>query len=435
MNKLIVNVFATSSFGVFCLTFVWALFAGLLVQLVVLPAIPGLHAGNGLMAGGDSVWFHREAVELAALMQHQGWQVWELRPQGNAPIGIAAAAYFLTGFSEPWVLLPINATLFALASVSLHGIFKSLTSARWAFMAMLPFALFPSAALIYSQIHKDGFSVAGISIIILVWVRFARLVESDGRSLLSQVALMVAGCSLVWIVRPYLLQPLILASVLTVLLLAGISSRQRGVVWWAGISLCLLVQVGYSNISSVPTVPTAPMADDFNEQSSASTVDGTSFIEKKLAKLNAMRIGFAKGAPNAGSNIDVGVKYDSLIDLVLYVPRALQVGLLAPFPPMWIRDGASPGGGLMRFIAGMEMVVSYVLLAGVGFLWFDLKSNRLALAVAILMATVLILVMALVVCNVGTLYRMRYGGWQLLNGLGVLGWGLRLRARRGGQSP
>lgn len=419
MNKLMIKAFATSSFGVFALAFAWALLAGLFVQMVVLPAIPGIHAGNGLMAGGDSVWFHREAVELAALMRHQGWQVWELRPQGNAPIGIAAAAYFLAGISEPWVLLPVNATMFALAAVSLHGIFKSLASERWAFMATLPLVLFPSAALIYSQIHKDGFSVAGISIIILVWVRFARLAESDGRSSLSQIALMVAGCSLVWIVRPYLLQPLILASVLSVLLLASMVGRRRGVAWWVGISLCLLVQVGCT-ISTVPAVP---------------AVSGASLIEKNVAKLNAMRIGFAEGAPNAGSNIDVEVKFDSLIDLVLYVPRALQVGLLVPFPPMWVSDGVSPGSDFMRFIAGMEMVVSYVLLIGVGLLWLDLKSNQPALIVAILMATVLILVMALVVANVGTLYRMRYGSWQLLNGLGVLGWGLRLRARREGKRP
>lgn len=428
MNKLIVKVFATSPLGVFCLTFVWALLAGLFIQLLVLPAILGLHAGNGLMAGGDSVWFHREAVELAALMWHQGWQVWELRPQGNAPIGIAAAVYFLAGVSEPWVLLPVNATMFAFAAVSLFGIFNSLISERLAFMATLPFVLFPSAALIYSQIHKDVFSVAGILIIVLAWVRFARWEISDGRSFLSQIVFTALGGALVWMVRPYLLQPLVLASVLTMLLLVIRFGRGRGVTWWSGMLLCLLVQVGYSNISSVLSESSVPIA--------SSAVDHeASFIEINIAKLNAMRVGFATGAPNAGSNIDVDVYFHSLIDLVLYVPRALQVGVLAPFPPMWLSDGVSPGAGLMRFIAGVEMGVSYVLMVGVGLLWFGLKSNRPALMVSILMATVLILVMALVVCNVGTLYRMRYGGWQLLNGLGVLGWGVIFRARRGKQSP
>lgn len=436
MNKLIVKMFATSSVGLFCSTFVWALLAGLFIQLVVLPAIPGLHAGHGLMVGGDWVGFHREGAELAALMQHQGWQVWELRPQGNAPIGIAAAVYFLAGVSEPWVLLPVNATMFALAAVSLHGIFNSLISERWTFMATLPFVLFPSAALLYSQIHKDVFSVAGILIIVLAWVRFAWWENSDGRSFLREIALTVTGGVLVWMVRPYLLQPLVLASVLTMLLLVIRFGRRRGVTWWTGLFLCLLVQVGYSNISSELSVSTVPIASDgFKNQTYSAAVNGASFIQINIAKLNAKRVGFATGAPQAGSNIDVDMQFDSLIDLVLYVPRALQVGVLAPFPPMWLSNGVSPGSGLMRFIAGVEMVVSYVLVVGVGLLWFSLKNNRPALMVAILMATVLILAMALVVCNVGTLYRMRYGGWQLLNGLGVLGWGVILRGRRGGQSP
>ena len=136
------------------------------------------------------------------------------------------------------------------------------------------------------------------------------------------------------------------------------------------------------------------------------------------------------GYPLAGSNIDLEVRYDSLADVVSHVPRALQLGLLAPFPTMWVSESVSPGSGVMRLISGMEMAVSYVLLIGVGLLLFGLKVNRPAVLVAILMAVVLILIMTLVVTNVGTLYRMRYGSWQLLNGLGVLGWGLMLQARQ-----
>ena len=94
------KVFAVSSSGVFLLVFAWSLIAGLFIQWAVLPALPGLHAGHGLMNGGDWIGFHRNAVELASLMQDQGWQVWKLRPQGNAPIGITAAAYFLAGISD-----------------------------------------------------------------------------------------------------------------------------------------------------------------------------------------------------------------------------------------------------------------------------------------------------------------------------------------------
>lgn len=428
MSKLRTKAFVTSSFGVFCLTFTWALSIGFLIQILVLPAIPGLHAGNGLMVGGDWVRFHAEAVKLAAMMQLQGWQVWELRPLGNAPIGVAAAIYFLSGVSAPWILLPINAALYSMAAASFHQIFKTIDTGLWASMATLPFVLFPSGIVIYSQIHKDVFSIAGISIITLVWVRFARVMECDVRSLVSQVVFMVVGCSLVWLVRPYLLPPLILSSMLTVVLFISVFGSRRCNEWWTGILLCLLVKVVYVTISFAPFA-FPPLASGVNYPPQVSTVREISVIEKGIARLNAIRLGFATTDQKQGSNIDVDVRIDSLTDLFLYVPRALQVGLLAPFPPMWSSDGVSPGSGLMRFIAGVEMMISYVLLIGVGLLWFGLQGNRSALTAAILMATVLILVLAVVICNVGTLYRMRYGSWQLLNGLGVLGWGGVLRSR------
>jgi hypothetical protein len=409
--------FAVSSFGVFFLVFVGSLMAGLFIQWLVLPALPSLHAGHGLMAGGDWIRFNQEAVKLAELMRHQGWHAWELRPQGNAPIGIAAAVYFLVGINEPWVLLPLNTAMFALAAVFLHGIFTSFAAKNLAFMAILPFVLFPSAAMIYGQIHKDVFSIAGILVIVFVWVRFALPGASGWRRVFVRVVFIAAGCLLVWVVRPYLLPILLAASILAVLLLASMTGKKRGAAWWWGILLCLLVQVGYNKL---PVTPDAFIASG----TSGTSGSAMSYLDKMIAELNAERVGFAQDYPHAGSNVDTYVRFNSVADVLSYFPRALQVGLLAPFPSMWLSDGVSPGSNVMRLISGVEMTVSYALLTGVVLLLYGLKDNRPALLVAILMAVMMILVLALTVCNVGTLYRMRYGSLQLLNGLGVLGWGL-----------
>ena len=100
---------------------------------------------------------------------------------------------------------------------------------------------------------------------------------------------------------------------------------------------------------------------------------------------------------------------------------------------MWLGDARTTGGGAMRVVAAMEMTVTYVLLMGfLGFLglWRCEKERWTALMVAVAMSLVLTLILTLVVANVGTVYRMRYASWQLLNGLGILGWGLWLQARR-----
>lgn len=420
--------FVVSSHGVFFVSFLWALLAGSLLQWLVLPALPGLHAGDGLLKGGDWIWFHSEAVKLASLMNQDGWQVWELRPQGNAPIGISAGIYFLLGISKPWVVLPINAAVFAVAAVSLYAIFKSLAARRLAFFATLPFVFFPSAAMIYGQLHKDVFSIAGTLLITYVWVQFAQWAAPSWRKVFGLVLLAAVGCFLVWIVRSYLLQVLMLASLLTVFILAGMTSQRHGTTWWCGVLLCVLMQIGFSQIKTISLEANAPATSTSTSTSTAMPAE-SSFLARAVATLNAGRAGFATGAPLAGSNVDIEVRFGSLADIVMYVPRAFQLGLLAPFPSMWTSEGVTPGAGAMRVLSGLEMAVSYMLLVGVGFLLYFLKVNRPVFVVAVLISLVLLLVLALVVCNVGTLYRMRYGSWQLLNGLGVLGWGLMFQAR------
>src|SRR5690348_7918500 len=68
------------------LAFAVALAVGLFIQLVLLPYIlPGLHAGHGLLRGGDWIGFHEDGLALAQQIAQHGWQAFELRPRGQAP--------------------------------------------------------------------------------------------------------------------------------------------------------------------------------------------------------------------------------------------------------------------------------------------------------------------------------------------------------------
>ena len=135
---------------VFWLVFFTTLIAGLAIQKLVLPVfLPHLHVGHGLLKGGDSIGFHFLASDLADQIRIDGWPAWSLRPNGHAPGGIAAVTYAITGVSEPWILLPINAALFALGAASIYRIAILLTGNNSAaFAAIIPYAIFPSAAVI-----------------------------------------------------------------------------------------------------------------------------------------------------------------------------------------------------------------------------------------------------------------------------------------------
>ena len=75
----------------------------------------------------------------------------------------------------------------------------------------------------------------------------------------------------------------------------------------------------------------------------------------------------------------------------------------------------------MRTVSAFEMAVSYVLLVGLIFGLLRQKWRNPVLWIVLYLTLFFILLQALAIPNVGALYRMRYGAWQLLNALGVIG--------------
>jgi len=125
-----------------------------------------------------------------------------------------------------------------------------------------------------------------------------------------------------------------------------------------------------------------------------------------VARTARLRHKFILLYPEAGSNIDTDVEFQSLSDLIRYIPRAAAIGFLAPFPRMWFERGTQ-NGRTGRIVAGTETAILYLIeaLALVG-LW---RKRRDLLAWWLgLVALGGCLALGLVVTNIGALYRMRY---------------------------
>jgi hypothetical protein len=207
------------------LFFAYAAIVALLVQIVLLPyAFPGLHAGHGLLIGGDWNSFHRQAVELAGQVRADGWSAWRLRPDDlSAPAGISGAIYALT-VPEPWTAIPLYAALHATAAIIVLSLVRFfLPNWRQAIWCVLPFWLYPSAMLLYTQIHKDAFSISGALLFLYGWVLLARTESWQGSFWppLRAVLCIVTGSILAWLVRPYWVQMMQGASVILAVLIAG----------------------------------------------------------------------------------------------------------------------------------------------------------------------------------------------------------------------
>jgi hypothetical protein len=118
------------------------------------------------------------------------------------------------------------------------------------------------------------------------------------------------------------------------------------------------------------------------------------------------------------SNIQGDVQFESISDIVEFIPNAALIGFFAPFPPMWFEAGTYGTAG--RLLTGAETLVMYFLYGAVGVcLWRERR--RLAMWLTFLTATVGLIGLGLVVVNVGALYRIRYVFWIMMITLAAQG--------------
>jgi heme A synthase len=86
---------------------------------------------------------------------------------------------------------------------------------------------------------------------------------------------------------------------------------------------------------------------------------------------------------------------------------------------MWFEDGVSPGSGIMRLISGIEMLFAYIVFT-IAFIALITKRRRYVTPVLLaifLSCTLIIVVQAIAIPNIGTLYRMRLAPWNFALGL------------------
>ena len=84
----------------------------------------------------------------------------------------------------------------------------------------------------------------------------------------------------------------------------------------------------------------------------------------------------------------------------------MQIGLLSPFPRDWFEKGQATGK-IGRLLAGMEMIIWYLILSGFIFVVFKDPSVLKPFATVFLFSITLILLYAYVIPNFGTIFRMR----------------------------
>lgn len=413
--------------------------AALVFQKVLLPLVPSMHAAGGLLPH-DAVYFDTVARQLAEHIRTYGWGVWTAFPAHGAAVNVAilGALYALFG-PDPALILPVNCAIHSLGGVLVFLVTRELASQEErvgvaaGILAGVLFVVFPSALNWYGQIHKDGFAIAGFLLILLTWLR-ATSRRLDAREWLTLVVLQVAGLVLLGGVRPYGVRLMLVASLGLWLAWTVVALLRRQLSANLSVVAFFTISVIFSGVGVVVAAAqnqmTGSEAHGFGQLGDAYAVWGLdgdwqwrdsswlpdsieSYVETAArTRAGLISYGISEGAR---SLIDKDIAPTSVVQVLLYLPRALQIALLAPFPDSWLTELS-----LVRHVALGEMIIYYLCIPGLILL---LRFNRgPAVFVALYFAFFFLTVFGFITANLGTLYRLRYGYLFVLLAMGVLGW-------------
>lgn len=423
--------------------FLYTIISGLFVQLILLPYIATSwqsEYGHGLLKGVDGPKFNRIALTLAQEIEAEGWDHWNLTPNGQLVSGVAAIFYVLI-YPEPWAVLPFNAVLNATASLCFYLLLSLLIDDRnIALISTLPFTFFPSALLWNTQFHNENYVVPGVVFIFLGWLL---AVKNDVTWLgkykfFVSLVLVLFGSLLIGLVRNFILDGLSYLFVFSSLVVALIWLFERLEIakYLAKLAPIIFSCVIMLFITSVLNSgdPQIMSNSNGNETLNLSETQISrrandwkkslilpEFIDHNLRSLAGYRWFYTRPFRDGGSNIDMDVNFSDSRELIAYVPRAIQIGLFSPFPNIWYVEAEKPAGRAMRMVTSVEELFSYFCLIGLPI--FVLKhKNDPFIWIAIFVCVSMLIVYAIVMPNQGTLYRFRYPYYMPLVSFGFAGW-------------
>jgi hypothetical protein len=397
--------------------------------------LPGVFDRNGIAVGiaSDSIKARQEAVRRSGELVRGEVRKWL---QAHSPFYVKAyslcfATFGLVFGANILSVEPLNGLCYLIILVLVYQLAREFADGRIASGAAAAVALWPSFVLHTTQLLKDPVFIAAMLAFVLVNVRLLST-KFSWRSAMFVTVSGVLAAAFVWLSRDTMGEILIATTVLACALLPirlvteYRSTRGPDSAWRARIpslaGLLLLIAFTFGVTRFIPTFerlqdngqPVAssdadswtnsrrPKKDDLLERQNGSA----NRWSRAVARIGKLRQDFASEFSDAGSNIDADISLRSTGEIIRYLPRAVMVGYLAPFPSMWFGAGlqVSRAG---RLLSGMEMLATYLVEALALFgLW--LGRRRFSLWLLWLVSAMGLTSLGLVVLNVGALYRLRY---------------------------
>jgi len=434
-NRLIRQKNGFPSYLLFwCLAFLYSCFLAIVLQKLVLPMIPSLHAEHGLM-NNDAIVFHNIAYKKSQEILESGWSHWTLFPSGvPANIGLLSALYVLLGPDPVW-FVPFNAAAHALGATALYWMGSTLLPGRRGHLGGLIAAIllltYPSALQWYGQNHKDSFAYSGVLMLLGSWLQLSGKSDVSRKKMLELAAISFCGTMLFGLVRPHfpfiVLALLIFSSCVSVgvsglrsKILPSLASLKRFFVLTIVVA-AVGIFVAQFNTRTDLAADHFDNLPNYDQMISSWKWEETEYLPEvidevfnKVSHLRVYFIGYGRFV-GAGSEIDGDIRPRNIKEALHYIPRAIVVGLLEPFPTFWVEKPTFP-----RLIATVETVAWYFVSAGAFLILWRHANPRIV--TGLMFCLLIIGLLAYVYANIGTLYRQRYGFWMFILLCGSVGW-------------
>ena len=432
------NLSANSRYKKSSLFFLWSLFfsfstfSAIIFQKFLLPLFPEFHAGFGLLTS-DSILFHEIANEISLRVHSEGWKLglfWSSEPHMRGSVALLSLLYSLF-FPDPVLIIPINAALHATAAIMIILIAQKLNSDKkiaWVggIIAAIIFLILPSSLNWYAQVHRDGYSILGTLIILYSWIRFVKInTDPDYHEQALFLILNLLGIFLYWFARPYYLI-LITITLVVCLLLLLVNKNVRKKFHLRSICpvfiiffiLIFLSQHTYSEVygkvsRSSEIYNTTDVCPKWQWKESEYIPDLIDRAAEAAAKSRRVLLCASRGV---NSNVDEEIVPDSTVDVLNYLPRAMQISLFSPFPDTWFAFDR----GILWQVGVSEIILSYIFFIGILIALFRRMSFEIIFALAFILT--LLTFFGFTTANIGTLHRARYIFMILLSLIGILGW-------------
>lgn len=372
----------------------------------------------------DSLMYQTQIVALSNVLTDSGVAPWLF---ALLPLHVKLYTLCFVLFDR-WadfsiiLIEPLNALYYLAILYLVFKLSSQVFDPQTSLLAAIIVGLWPSFLAHTTQPLRDPLFIAVALLFLLITLRWLTK-EYSLRNALAVVALGAVTESVLWVTRSDMWELMIAVAFITCVMLIVRMSKERRIVWGnlVGAVMLLVISVLIPRVAvqfyipayywaasyGVASFETDDAAAEDNSSSMPSVAETPRQIKGYLpARIFKLRERFIISYPDAGSNIDTDVRFSSTADIIGYLPRAMLIGLFAPFPRMWFADG-SQNGRLGRLIGGLESLALYVIeLMAVVALWRNRrKLSAWWLGMVSIMGTT---ALGLVVTNVGALYRIRY---------------------------